>query len=69
MANRFGFGGGSQTTTQGGNRFGFGGGGVTPSAPMSTGSGFNSMYESVGDTLYDQDLIEDKNFVEASKII
>ena len=67
MANQFGFGGGSTTTTQGANAFGFGGN--TAPIEMSDPSGFNQMYQSSGESLYDQDLIEDRNFVEASKII
>ena len=67
MANQFGFGGGSTTTTQGANAFGFGGN--TAPIEMSDPSGFNQMYQSSGESLYDQDLIQDRNFVEASKII
>lgn len=39
-----------------------------PSSPMQT-TGFNQMYDSSGETIYDEDLIKDRNFVEASKII
>ena len=69
MANTGGWGGATTSPQSSGNTGGWGGGVGVSTTPIATSSGFNAMYESVGDTLYDQDLIDDKNFIEASKII
>lgn len=63
MAENLGWGG----STQQSSTLGWGGG--VSSTPVSSSSGFDAMYNSSGDTLYDEDLIQDRNFVEASKIV
>ena len=43
--------------------------GGTSSTPSTRTSGFNATFENLDRTLYDQDLIKDRNFLQASKIL